>query len=48
MVTASNNCKDTGHIDISTTGIPVTTVRTENRVTTLGSFRGHTLTLDSE
>jgi hypothetical protein len=30
MVNGSNNCKNTGHIEIFTTGIPDTTVRTEN------------------
>jgi hypothetical protein len=36
-----------GNIEIFTTGIPVTRVRAENRVTTFSSFRGHTLGLDS-
>ena len=45
MVTGSKNYKNTGRIETFTTGIPVTTVRTENRVTTFRSFRARTLSL---
>jgi len=34
MVTGSKSCKNKRHIETCATGIPVTTVRTENRVTT--------------